>query len=327
MKITISNLTKYYSVGNIARILKQLPPLKSPVMDLIYPESKRQQWQSPLLPVAEIVDISGNVPVVRRGTGSYSVNGNKNAASFIEPQPIYLNRFTSAKDINDLLSTGLESNMTMYLSAQVDILRRKTRRATEIMAAQSLTGNINYKMQTEGGGLEPYEVSFGTVPSLAQVDISSSTTGTIYKYFEALYQELNKVGYTGNVVTLAGMDVYARLVTLAADSKNTTVLADTEGIIIAGKFRVKPASWSYVLPGESTAIEIIGAKSVKMIDLDAPFTLFYCSLDDMDNNLAAMPFIVKPKIVDDPDGVKNVSNSKPLPAPVLKAMVDQQMLP
>jgi len=327
IKVTMANLKKYYSIQNIARILKELPPLNSPVMDLVYPEAKRQQWQGAILPFAEIKDVSGNVPVVRRGTGSHSINGAQRAADFIEPQPIYLNRFTSAKDINDLLATGLETNMNLYLASQVEILRRKTRMATEIMAAQSLTGRILYKMKTEGGGLEDYEVNFGTVPSLEAVDITNSKAGDVYKYFEALHQELVAAGYTGNVVYLAGTDVYAVLVSLAADAKNTTILADEKGILIAGKFRVIPASWTYKLPGASVGTSIISAKSVKAIDLSAPFTLFYCALDDMDNNLAALPFLVKPKVVDDPDGIKNISNSKPLPAPVLEAMVDQVMLP
>jgi len=325
--ITLATIKKYYGLGNFARILKALPPLSSPVMDLFYPESKRQQWQSSLLPVAEIKDISGNVPVVRRGTSSYSINGNGYSAEFIEPQPIYLNRFTAAKEINDILATGLESNVNMYLSAQIDILRRKTRRATEIMCAQTLSGKIQYKMQTENGGLVDYIVDFGTVSSLDAVDITAASAGTIYKFFEALYQKLVEKGYTGNVVTFAGADVYARLVTLAAESKNTTIVADKDGIVVAGKFRVVSAAWSYVLPGANAATAMLDSKSVQMVDLSAPFTLFYCALDDLDNNLTALPFLVKPKIEDDPDGVKNISNSKPLPVPVLDAMIKQTMLP
>lgn len=55
--------------------------------------------------------------------------------------------------------------------------------------------------------------------------------------------------------------------------------------------------------------------------------LFYCALDDLDANLQPLPFYAKPIVQQDPSGVKIVGTSKPLPAPVLGAIVWQQVLP
>jgi hypothetical protein len=51
--------------------------------------------------------------------------------------------------------------------------------------------------------------------------------------------------------------------------------------------------------------------------------LFFAALDDLDANLAALPFYAKPVQRDDPDGVKIIASSKPLPAPALWKMCRQ----
>ncbi len=50
-----------------------------------------------------------------------------------------------------------------------------------------------------------------------------------------------------------------------------------------------------------------------MIALDAGHSLPYCAIDDLDGNLQALPFFIKPVKTDIPSGYSLIAESKPFP--------------
>ena len=325
---SFTKMKKYFGRGSFARILKNLSPLKTPIMDLMYPVERRRQWPSALIPLSKIQQRTGSVPAVRRGGASYSVDKGSGSIQLLDPQPIYLNDFATASEVNDILSTGLESNVESFVSDKVDGLRRDTRKATEIMCGQTLDGSVHYKLANVDGSLEDYNISYGgSVLSLTDADISSSKIGPIIKILEEMHKELARYGYTGKVVYLCGDDVYAAILNVVTDSAKSPAIFNALGILVAGKYQLIPAGWSYVLPGDEVSSMYVDPDYIHAVDLNAPHTLFYAALDDLDAKLAPIPFYAKPKNTDDPSGVKIISNSKPLPAPVLKAICKRRLLP
>ena len=325
---SFTNLKKYFGRGEFARILKELPKLSSPIMDMMYPEARRRQWPSSLIPLGKITRDTGSVPVVRRGGSSYGVTGGKGNIQLLDPQPVSLNDFATASEINDILATGLESNVEAFVADKIDGLRQDTRHATEIMCGQTLLGSVAYKLARMDGSLEDYNISYGgNILSLADKNIAAADIGTCIKHFEEIHRELSKYGYTGRVVFLCGDDVYARIITVITSAMAAPAIFNQEGILLAGKYQLIPAGWSYTLPGTESGTNYVDPKFVIAVDLAAPHTLFYAALDDMDANLAPLPFYAKPKLSDDPSGIKIISQSKPLPAPVLKAICKRRLLP
>ena len=63
------------------------------------------------------------------------------------------------------------------------------------------------------------------------------------------------------------------------------------------------------------------------MDVAAPHALHYCALNDLDAALQPLPFYAKPVMSDDPSGVKIIGTSKPMPAPVIKAIAWRRLLP
>ena len=57
-----------------------------------------------------------------------------------------------------------------------------------------------------------------------------------------------------------------------------------------------------------------------MIAKDAGHRLIYCAVDDLDANLQAMPFFIKPVKKDDPSGIKLISEGKPFPVVNVKGI-------
>lgn len=105
-----------------------------------------------MLGIDEIAETAGPVPVIRRGSRSYPVDADSGGLRFIDPQPITPSIFAKANEINDLFALGGPRPLVQaWVDAKIDKLRRICRRTTEILAAQSLSGAIAYKMATEGG--------------------------------------------------------------------------------------------------------------------------------------------------------------------------------
>ena len=67
-------------------------------------------------------------------------------------------------------------------------------------------------------------------------------------------------------------------------------------------------------------VDVIDSKKLYAVALDAPFTLYYCAIDDLDANLLPMPLYVMAQKKQDPSGYKIIGKSKPLPVPVPKAI-------
>ena len=96
-----------------------------------------------------------------------------------------------------------------------------------------------------------------------------------------------------------------------------TVLWDeavVNGLVLLGKYTIKTTGLTYTLPGSTEAKSIIADNVVRIYDQSNPGKLIYAALDDMNANLAPLPFYVTPIETKDPDGVKLVGSSKPFPA-------------
>lgn len=322
----ITALRRYFTPAEVGRILKTLPPRATPIMDLVYPEKRRKQKAGAYLPLSEIKDLTGAVPVVRKGSRSYSVDGTENTATLIEPEAFNPSTFIKASELNSAISLGLESGLEQFVADRIETLRNACRSGTEILAAQSLSGKISYPMASESGVYKNYEVDFGTVEALAAVDFTGKGYGDIRSYLEEQYVEQQNSGFAGDIRFLVAPDVYAVILNIVTNLKTFPGQFTNEGLTLDGKYKLMPMGVTYKKPGSAVASAVIPAKTIQTIDLAADHTLFYCAIDDLDAGLVPMPFFAKTKIEDDPSGIKVIGNSKPLPAPVLSAMKKRQVL-
>jgi hypothetical protein len=182
-------------------------------------------------------------------------------------------------------------------------------------------------MRNETGAASGYDIDYGAIKSLPDVDISAMNYGQLRAALERLYVEQQNTGYAGAVRFLTGMDAYSAIVNLVVQKSAIPAKFENDGLVIEGKYRLLPIGYTYKAPGASEAASVIDPGCIQTIDLDAPHTLFYAAINDLEANLAPMPFFAKYKLTDDPSGVKIIAYSKPVPAPVIRAMVKQRALP
>ena len=317
-------LKKYFTQEAIARTLLALPVIHTPIMDLFFPPERRKQKMSAYLGLAEIEADTGIVPVIKRGSRSYPVDGDTTKIDLIEPMPITPSIFVKAKDINDLISSGVADNVQAFVQEQIERLRNICRQTTEVLCARALSGSIAYKMGTESGTLKEYAVSLGTIKLMSAIDITGKSLAQVQGYLEKMYVEMRNKGYAGDIRFLFSDSPYSMLVTLVLAANNAPVQWTDYGLVLFGKYKIMPMGLSYTLPGAVSATSVLEDKYVQAIDISAPHGLYYCALDDLDANLAPMPYFAKPVASEDPSGYKIIGNSKPFPAPVIRAMVKQK---
>lgn len=315
------NIKQYFTPAAVGVHLAALPKIETFVMDLIY--KNRITHPLPVLGVDELMTITGNVPVVRRGTAAYPLGGDSKSLTYLEPQPVDVSSFLGAADLNNLKLLG-DKGVQYWVRGKVDTQRRAVRATTEALACQSLSGKISYAMKTDSG-LTSYNVDFGAILTYTitkKWDVDTTTVADILLDMINMGTTIqNKSGYGSKVAYLAGKKTYVAVANKVLNMGDSNIAAKVteKGISIAG-FTIMLASGGYKdLLDSGTYVPAIADHHVQAIALDAPWKLFYCALDDLDANLLPMPFYSKPIKIDNPSGYNIIGMSKPVPVPAVNA--------
>lgn len=310
----------FFSLKNFTDVITGLPKPQTPITDLLFPQGVRKLKTSPYIAVQDIENETGAVPVVIRGSKSYSVDGGTKSANLIEVQPLSMNRVISAAELNTLIAMGDVDGISEKLTETVENLRDRTAVSTELLVCQSLSGKISYPAAVEGGALDTYEVELGTVKSLSPSTLTgASKLSDVQAALEAQFFAQQQTGASSDVRLLTGTDVYSVIIEILSNATGNVPVQYTDyGLILFGKYKLMPLTGSYKLPGKSDATAVIDSKSIQSIDLANTGKLFYAALDELDAKLQPLPFFASYEELRDPSGIKVMSSSKPLPAFAVK---------
>ncbi len=310
----------------IAEVMKELPPLQTKVLDEVYKNKRNHPF--PHIGIQEVQDISGTVPVVRRGAPGVPIdNGQSTNISYIEPHPIKITDSVTAADANNLKSMGAQGYRA-FLAQKLDFLRRKVKATTEALAAQSLTGKIQYPIRLENGQTDIYEVDFGSplsyTPS-ATWDVADLKG--IFNQLVEIESILQEQGIAQNITFWAGKSAFMELVGKVQElNTNTVPKPSVEGnkINLWG-YTIEMVNQKYKLP-DGTLKEIVPANSLLAFDKGAGFTLFYLAIDNFKAGLQAIPMFISSYQTQDGSALVIQAESKPLPVPIVKAICWAEVL-
>ncbi len=277
-------------------------------------------WPDVKIPMTMLRGSIKNAPLVRRGTKSYALSFENIDSGWIEPQGINLSQFASAADLNNMKSIGKVA-IKQYLDFFQLQMATTTDSTTEAICAQTLTGKISYPMMTEGGALEKFEVDYGdpqTYTATDKIDAADATIVTVFEILQAMDKKLKRKGFGGKREILAGTKIFSQILKLASDTRTNIFKVTVKGNTVdVGGYLVELENGDYHsgddASGEAIMTPIVAEDGLVMVD-PASNKLFYAALDDLDANLQALPIFMKPVKKDDPNGIKLLSSSKPLPA-------------
>ncbi|MDR1836399.1 MAG: major capsid protein [Treponema sp.] len=319
---------KFLLVQALVTTLNRLPPLKTFMMDLIYPEAVRKNHPFDRLAYSDLQLPTKNIPLVTRGSVSYPLTPDTTKISQIDPANFTPSITVSAADINRFRSLSLAGQQTL-VDGYIDRLRRSVRKSTEALAIQSTTGKIEYDIRTADGTMDVYVVNFGT-PNTVTVskkwDDPNTKVGDIVASIGQIVDSVQKTSEGTDIVHLIKHDVYAALVTKAAALNNPELIKVFENYVQIGNAKFIICSARYYNYKTKTFVDAIPDGTVRSIARDDAFALFYCALDSLDANFASLPFYVNSVKLDDPEGYKLVGQSRPMPVPNVDAIRETKVL-
>lgn len=319
-------LNGFFNLKNFTDVVSKMPKPQTPLTNLLFPIAKRKQKASPFISKSDIQNETGAVPVIRRGSQSYPVDGGGIKSDLFDVQPLTMSKFVSGADLNNMIAMGAVDNVAALLREVVENLRDRTAVSTELLVAQSLSGSIAYPAYVLGGVGETYKVDLGKLKSAGGTALGASATlADLQKLLEAHFVAQQQTGASGDVRFLVGSNAYAKVIDLVTNAKGNVPVQWTDfGCVLFGKYKLMPMTASYVLPGGATPAEVIDSKSMQTIDLQNTGKLFYAALDELDAKLRPLPFFATHISSEDPSGVKILSSSKPLPCFAVNKSVIQK---
>jgi len=324
MDMKTLDLTKYFTLEqNIGR-LERLPEIKSPIMDLVYPESKRTNYPRSIVAPKDLPKEVKNVPVIMRGTQAVPLNDKKGATGY-EPFPIEVSMTLTAADLNDLIAAGFTSNAQAEIDQKVDRLRKTTHATTEALAAQSLTGKIKYPVRGAlADNSELYTADFGVTKTHAVAkkwDNATITLADIIKDCLAMGDKACGNSYGNALSVLVNSEVFNLVIALILKSPtNILNLSANDNAINFPGFTMRRLASTYYDYSAKKDAPVIPAKKACAIATDAPHWLPYCAIDDIDAQLAPLPFFSKAVKIENPSAWELYGKTKPFPVPIVDAI-------
>ncbi len=181
-------------------------------------------------------------------------------------------------------------------------------------------------MKLEGGTYDTYSVDFGSV--LTETTTKKwGVTGTEVKDVLDLLTRMQgaiqkKSAFGGTVVIKAGRKAFFALsnyiMGMSNDSRVQGIVSNNK-ITFAG-FDIELHAHTYYDFVNKKQIAEVDDNKIVMVATDAPFTLYYLAIDDVEAGLQPLPLWVTTETTKNPSGVKLYCKSKPLPVPVASAI-------
>ena len=321
-------LKKFFTLDFLVNALNRLPPMRTFIMDLIYPESVRWNHPKDKLAHADLGLPEKNIPLITRGSSSYPVPLNKTTLKVIDPANITPSLIMNAHEINEMRSLRVAQQQQL-VERKLDKLRKIVRKTTEAMAIQSLSGKIAYNIRNADNTLDVYEVKFGDVKAVniaKKWGDSGTTIGDIIASCGEILNSLQETSDGTDIVFLCGWDVYSALVAKAGSLTNNTLVKVEPDRITVGNITFIVCNAMYYDYKTKANVKAIAPKMVKAVAKDDAFSLAYCALDSLDASFAALPFFVQTVKLDDPEALKLIGQARPMPIPNVDAIRDAQVL-
>lgn len=326
MQINTNGLKKFFSVDENLKRLENAPIIKSPIMDLVYTEDKRELYQSPIVKKSDLPTAIKNAPVVVRGDSAYELPSIKTTINGYEPFPVDLSKRILASELNDLITNKALENMqedttsiNSIYNNQWERMRKTVHATTEALCVQSLKGRIAYPIKETS---DLYEVDFGQTKKITSgIKLNTATIGDIIDLCYNLVDSVSVNGYGQKVVLMAGKSVFKQIVKLISSiSSNPLGITIVDGAINFPAFTLVRLGSSYFDHNKKQYTQAIDDNKICAVAVDAPFWLPYCAIDDIEAELQAMPFFATYQLNKNPSSVDILGKSKPFPVPVVECI-------
>lgn len=317
----LATLRNLFAPQAVAQSLKTLPPLESTIMDSYF--KSRPSHPMPMLGITDLKAVVQTIPVVRRDGAPVPLQEEEVETQFFAPNPIKAQIPVSASELNDLkVIMGNQASLEAWKTRKLEQIRQTIHNTTEGMCAGVLTtGKLSWPVQLPGGRSSEYGLDYGqqlSVDLAAKLTVASSLSD-VYRLLREMHKKIRMAGLGGKVEFLCGEDVAAVFLDMAENYRSTAQDAPVHiklgnGEVLLGAYSIKFMDETYPAPVTGEWVPKLDAKTLMAVATDVPGTIWYCAIDSISANNAAVPLHIVPIKRDDDTGITLIGQAKPMPA-------------
>lgn len=316
----LANLRNLFNPAAVVQSLAPMPPLTSTIMDTFF--KSRPNHPMPHIGLSELTEVARTVPVTRRDGTPIDLGSEEMETRYFAPLPIKIKVPVTASELNDLrVLLGNTAALEAWRARKIDQIRRTVRNTTEGMCATVLSmGKLTWPTRLEGGRIQTYELDYGA-PLNHTPDVAlTASTGLrdLYKLLRAMDLEVKQAGLGGKVEFWAGSDVTLTLLEIM-DAYTSRVesapyrLELGQGRVSIGSYTINFLDETHPDPLSGAWLPKLNPKTLMAVAVDVPGTIWYCAIDSISANNAAVPLHIVPVQRDDDSGITLIAQAKPLP--------------
>lgn len=319
----IEFIRAHLTMGLVSKLIETRRSTSSVIFDTVF--TSRASRAASRISLAQIQRVTRSMPVISRGGMAIPLDPAQAAVTMIEPLSIRLSDSLTGARLNDLraLYGNGDENGQALVASELDKIVTDLMQTTELtrnaLCAQAITGKIDYMMDSNGLK-ERYVIDYGTTQSYSPsvlLDAQEATIVNLVQTLQAMQLQISDAGYAGTPVVLAGPNAFSTITNLIMVTDNAGRMGATvqAGIVNILGYEIHLVNGTYHdvdSSGKDVTKDEIDTNRICMLIRDHA-ELDYCAIDDVQGNLQATPFFSKAVDIQDPSGVKLISESKPLP--------------
>lgn len=317
----LASLRNLFAPNAVAQSLKMLPPLESTIMDSYF--KNRPAHPLPMLGISDLKAVVQTIPVVRRDGAPIPLQAEEIETQFFAPYPVKAQLPVSASELNDLkVIMGNQASLEAWKTRKLEQMRQAIHNTTEGMCASVLTtGRLAWPVALAVGRTGEYGLDYG---EQLEVELTAKLTGNsklsdVYKLLRAMQQKIRMAGLGGKVEFICGEDVAAVFMDMAENWQSTAQNAPLhiklgDGEVQIGAYKIKFMDETYPDPVSGQWVPKLDAKTILAVATDVPGTIWYCAIDSVSANNAAVPLHIIPVKREDDTGITLIGQAKPMPA-------------
>lgn len=316
----LANLRNLFNPAAVVQSLAPMPPLASTIMDTFF--KSRPNHPMPLIGLTELTSVARTVPVVRRDGTPIDLGTEEMETRYFAPLPIKVKIPITASELNDLrVMLGNVAALEAWRARKLEQIRTTIRHTTEGMCTTVLTtGKLAWPTQLEGGRIQNYELDYGAPLTHTPDAAITASTGLpdIYKLLRSIELKVRQAGIGGKVEFWAGSDVALALLGVmdayASRIESSPYRLDLgQGKISIGNYPITFMDETHPDPLTGQWLPKLNPKMLMAVAVDVPGTVWYCAIDSISANNAAVPLHILPIQRDDDSGITLFAQAKPLP--------------
>lgn len=355
----------YFTPKAVQLVLDERAAVDSPTYDEFF-RDQADTWPMPQIGIGKLLELARAQPLVVDGTESVAIGRGEQALGIVRPEPFRLNSFMSADELNDMRLLPIPQDRQTVADGHVRTIRNDLRVSIDGLCAQAISeGKFAWPIKVDGGGFRLFGIDFTQLVSendqilVVRPDVDLTQTNGVkatdwVDYVDKVEDAFEARALAAPMKYRLGRNAWKGLMAVASNTKRTDSVKVEQGVeqIMVATPEGQPQRYrheSYIDVGGHRFVRyartyhdlsineagnlvrsfkrVVPDDNVHAVSEGVRMQFRWLSISDLDIEFAALPLALKTIDSKDPSGVKVLGQSRPVPIPIVRAIMNSPAKP